>query len=270
MKRYLSVALIMLLLTGCVVSTEESKVETSTSIAEESNEKTIESSFIGEVTGYETFPEGYGWYDQTIIYVSNEKIKLDLIWPYSAGCMEREVMQDKAFKSARDALEKVLPIGTNVLVIKSNFENGEWVGDSMDAFVHKIDGELKIPKLTPPLDSVNEQLVLTGYWVPLEKGFESPAYSFTATYGEFNPEYLSEIQKQYAPLILSAGNKARFEQVGATPICLTMALNYAIDAFYGGISFSRGDEEENRLWWIKRNKSRSCRDGDGDGVCYER
>jgi hypothetical protein len=48
-----------------------------------------------------------------------------------------------------------------------------------------------------------------------------------------------------------------------------LAFDYEIDSFYDGVSFSRNDEEKNRLWWIERNKPVYCRDGDGDGICFE-
>ena len=127
-----------------------------------------------------------------------------------------------------------------------------------------------IPKIAPPADSVNERLVLTGYWVPHWKGIDFDAYSFNATYGNFNPDYLSQTQEEYVPYILEAGNLARSTQTGAVPVCSTLALDYQIDFFYKQVSAFRNDEEKNRLWWIERNKARNCRDGDGDGICYER
>ena len=179
------------------------------------------------------------------------------------------MLQDNAFSSARDALEKTLPIGQRVLVILSNYENGEWVGDESKGFIHILeDGD--DPEVAPPADSVNERLVLTGYWVPHGMGVEFDAYDFNATYGVLNPEYLSQIQEEYAPHIFEAGNKARSHFTGAMPICSTLALDYEIDFFYKQVAAFRNDEEKNRLWWIERNKPRNCRDGDGDGICYER
>jgi geranylgeranyl pyrophosphate synthase len=181
----------------------------------------------------------------------------------------RACLHELPENSARDALEKTLPIGQRVLVVKSNFENGEWVGDQSEGFIHIIN-KGDTPEIAPPADSVNERLVLTGYWVPMEKGFDFDAYNFNAKYGNFEPDYLSVTQESYVPHIFDAGNKALDSQVGATPICSTLALDYQIDFFYKQVSAFRNDEEENRLWWIERNKPRNCRDGDGDGICYER
>jgi len=224
---------------------------------------------LGLVTGYAKLSGDFGDDRQTTIYVDDVAVELDLIWPYSAHCVERELVQDKAFSSAQDALQKLLPLGTYVLVVKSGYEKGEWVADRRKAFVHVLDRDSKRPISTPPARSVNEQLVLTGFWVPFEKGFEFDYYTYGAVYGEFNVDYLSEKQEEYAPLILAAGNEARSNQVGAMPVCNVLAINYLVDGFYGALSAFRDNEEEDRLWWIKYRSS-SCRDGDGDGVCYER
>lgn len=264
--RNIFVFVFLVSLSGCVLSTEQSAEPTASPLVTLGDE----GSFIGKVTSYAKSPEGYGGDDQTTIYVDEKRVELDLIWPYSAGCMEREIIQDEAFISAQDALESILPLGTEVLVIKSNYENGEWVGDQSDGFLHKLVKGGKAPVVAPPSSSVNEELVLTGYWVPSGKGFDFNVYAFGAQYGKFEADYLSQKQEEYAPLILAAGNIARTNQSGAMPTCSTLALDYQIDFFYKQVAAFRNDEEKNRLWWIERNKARNCRDGDGDGICYER
>jgi hypothetical protein len=252
-------------LSGCSFTPEAEKSATTTATAS----NTSEGQFIGVVTGYGVETQGFGGDDESTIYVDQKRVDLDLIWPYSAACMERELVQSKAFSSARDALEKILPIGQRVLVVKSNFENGEWVGDQSDGFIHILE-KGDTPEIAPPAGSANELLVLTGYWVPMEKGFDFDAFNFNAKYSGFEPDYLSITQESYVPYIFEAGNKALDNQVGATPICSTLALDYQIDFFYKQVSAFRNDEEKNRLWWIERNKPRNCRDGDGDGICFER
>lgn len=220
-----------------------------------------EGEFVGRVTGYEKPSEGF--YEATTIYVDDKRIELDLIWPYYATCIENTALQEKSLASAREALEVTLPIGSMVLVVSSGPEI------SPLSFLHKIDNDLGKPYRRPPLESVNELLVRTGFWVPFEKGFEFDEYTYGATYGIFNSDYLTAKQKEYAPLILTAGNKARSKKIGAMPICATLAINHNMTEFYLGLSFSREDEEQRRLAAIK-SRSSSCRDGDGDGVCYER
>jgi len=224
--------------------------------------------FIGTVTGYGVDTQGYGGDDPNTIYVDNKRVDLDLIWPYSAACMERELLQDKAFSSARDALEKTLPIGQRVLVVLSNYENGSLVGDESEGFVHILESG-DTPKVTPPADSVNERLILTGYWVPEGMGIEFDEYDFSAKYVSSYSNYLSQIQERYIPYLFEAGNKARSAQVGALPICSILALDYEIDSFYQKVSYYRNDEEKDRLLQIERNKPIYCRDGDGDGICFE-
>ncbi len=258
-------ALVIASLSGCTFTPEAENSAAPTTNASD----VAEGQFIGVVTGYGVETQSFGGDDESTVYVDEKRVDLDLIWPYSAGCMERELVQAKAFSSARDALKKILPIGQRVLVVKSNFENGEWVGDQSEGFIHKLE-EGDSPKVTPPAGSVNELLVLTGYWAPMEKGIAFDAYDFNSKYGAFEPDYLSATQEKYIPYILDAGNKAREKQVGATPICSTLALDYQIDFFYKQVSAFRNDEEENRLWWVERNKPRNCRDGDGDGICFER
>ena len=182
--------------------------------------------------------------------------------------MERELLQDKAFSSARDALEKTLPIGQRVLVVLSNYENGSLVGDESEGFIHILESG-DTPKVSPPADSVNERLILTGYWVPEGFGIEFDEYNFNAKYVSSYSNYLSQIQEGYIPYLFEAGNKARTAQVGALPICSILALDYEIDTFYQKVSYYRNDEEKDRLWWIEQNKPVYCRDGDGDGICFE-
>lgn len=256
----------LLLLSGCAVSTESSPEAEPSATASSDDE----SRFVGKVTGYAKSSDSFGGDQPSTVYVNENRVDLDLIWPYSAGCMERELLQDEAFTSAQDALEKILPIGTRVLVIRSNFENGEWVDDYEDGFVHILSKDSQEPATAPPNDSVNERLVLSGYWAPSKIGFEFDVYKYGATYGAFNEDYLSAMQIKYAPVILEAGNRARTEERGAMPICSTLALNYQIDFFYQQVSAFRDNEEEDRLWWVERRKPRNCRDGDGDGICYER
>ena len=267
-RRVLAYALVLSIgaasLSGCSAITEyENVAPLATSIQTNSVDQ-----YIGTVTGYGVDTQGYGGDNQNTVYVDNKRVDLDLIWPYSAGCMEREVLQDRAFSSAREALERTLPIGQRVLVVLSNYENGELVGDASKGFIHILEKGDAL-KINPPADSVNERLILTGYWVPHGMGIEFDAYDFNARYVSSNPEYLTQTQERYLPHLFEAGNKARTAQVGALPICSVLAFDYEIDSFYDGVSFSRNDEEKKRLWWIEQNKPVYCRDGDGDGICFE-
>ena len=250
-------------LSGCSVVSEYENTATSASPIQNLSMGQL----IGTVTGYGVDTQGYGGDEQNTIYVDNKRVDLDLVWPYSAACMERELLQDKAFSSARDALEKTLPIGQRVLVVLSNYENGALVGDESEGFIHILESG-DTPKVSPPADSVNERLILTGYWVPHGMGIEFDDYDSNAKYASSNPDYLSQIQERYIPYLFEAGNKARSEHSGATHICSTLTLDYEIDSFYNGVS-SRNDEEKNRLLQIERNKPVYCRDGDGDGICFE-
>ena len=243
---------LVLALSGCVSSTNSSSVSSTAELSE--------GEFVGQVTGYEKPSEGF--YKATVLFVDDRRVELDLIWPYYATCVENELLQTKSLASARQALENTLPIGSRVLVVSSG------PGRLPLSFLHKLDNDSGKPTMEPPLESVNELLVQTGFWVPFEKGFEFDEYTYGSTYGVFNSNYLTPKQQEYAPIILRAGNKARSEKVGAMPICATLAINESLTNFYLGLS-SREDEEQRRRAEIK-SRSSSCRDGDGDGVCYER
>jgi hypothetical protein len=100
-------------------------------------------------------------------------------------------------------------------------------------------------------------------------GIEFDNYDFNAKYVSSSPEYLSQTQERYIPYLFEAGNRARTTQAGALGVCSILALDYEIDSFYQKVTYYRNDEEKNRLWWIERNKPVYCRDGDGDGICFE-
>lgn len=254
-----------ILLIGCTGEESQSAQEAQ----EPTNEQVTEDSFVGVITGYSNASKGEPGDKITSVYVNETKVDLDLIWPYSAQCVERDLIKDQAYSSAQDALESLLPIGQKVLVLYSNFEDGKWVGDRSDAFLHLLETDAEAPKKDPPADSVNELLVRTGYWVPLD-GFDFDPYSPTAVYAISEYAEFSKRQSQYVPLIIKAGDETRTEKIGGQAICYGFALDYQIDFFYKQVSAFRNDEEKNRLLWIERRKSSGCRDGDGDGICYER
>jgi hypothetical protein len=253
-------------ITGCGSTDSANSSETNNATSTSNPKQEIE--FVGTVTGYAR-PD-ISADPITSVTVDEKRYELDLIWPYSVSCVDGELAESKAFSSAEDELRKILPIGQKVWVKRTTYENGEWIGDRNLVAIHILaDGETA-PNPSPPAESVNEKLVETGYWVPFGLGVDFDRFSPISTWGKYDSEYLSATQEMYLPLLSEAANPLRLAAVGPHAECITSALNYQIDNFNQQLSFFRNNEEENRLWWIQKLKSNGCRDGDGDGVCYER
>ena len=214
--------------------------------------------FFGVVDGYSE-----KWASELVI--SGRTFRLDLINTYFGSCGRDEQMEERSERESRRSVRELLQIGTRVLVIRSDPDDSERV------ILHRlIDNDFKTE--TPePSGSVNEQLVQTGFWFPWSTGADFDAFSETSTWTVVDDSRLSEIQKIYAPIINAAGNNARFEVVGGHSECLAMAFETNVSAALGQISFFRGSSDREREYRIYlRDNPRSCRDGDGDGICYER
>ena len=214
--------------------------------------------FFGVVDGYSE-----KWASELVI--SGRTFRLDLINPYFGSCGRDEQMEERSERESRRAVRELLPIGSRVLVIRSDPD------DSKRVILHLlIDDDFKTE--TPePSGSVNEQLVQTGFWFPWSTGADFDAFSETSMWTVVDDSRLSEIQKIYAPIINAAGNNARFEVVGGHSECLAMAFETNVSAALGQISFFRSSSDREREYRIYlRDNPRSCRDGDGDGICYER
>lgn len=218
------------------------------------DEHVNESTFFGTVTGY-----GEGSWGDAAVLIDGLPIVLDYIDPYGAACIER-ISDDSRALAARDEL---LPIGARVVVIRIEPHKD-------DAFVHLVDEFDPADRFA---ESVNEQLVRTGYWIPdgiaVRNNFEvthgTGVYELTDATGYLNP-----IQAMYAPRIIEAANGVLAEPVGGVVDCVAQAVEYQALLAQWEAEWA----EQRRLWEIEYQRRLaagyySCRDGDGDGVCYE-
>ncbi|MEI2268133.1 PASTA domain-containing protein [Microbacterium sp. No. 7] len=196
--------------------------------------------------------------------VDGAEIQLDLIAPVAESCGTE---LDDGTDTAYSAQLETIPLNARVLVVRSE------QGDDR-AFVHVLEGE----QITadPPLESANEALVRTGWWSPestrFDGGFgENRDQSISFDVWNANRSQLSETQAKYAPLIAAAGN----EEVDASTAGLGLCRDAAEAEAERWVARQAELKESIRQWTIEyerrlREGYYSCRDGDGDGICYER
>ena len=220
-----------------------------------------ERTFTGTITGYERDMT----LDVSTVLVDAAPVSLDLISPLAPGC--GSPLTD-GLASAAGELEKQLPIGQRVLVVMSR--PGE-----PDGFIHVLGSEDE-PESPPPADSVNERLVRTGWWVPdaaqMEGGVGLEAWgSDPVAFTPYAPRYPVESQAvAYVAQIASAGDEAVAGYVGTIGDCRRIAETDA-DAYAD--RWKEAERERQQAITEMEERIRSgyyyCRDGDGDGVCYE-
>jgi hypothetical protein len=199
--------------------------------------------------------------DRTVV-VDNAIVELDLIWTYDASCMNGEGLD---LSEAFAVKKRELPAGTKVLVVR---------GDNQDkGFIHTLD-TTGFPFEEPPADSVNERLVASGWWAPEDTGFNFQEVQSGESSNYLSDGTFSALQSQYAPLIVSAANTARSAQTGGSIVCLQQAAEYQADLAVAKAESDRrravAEEYARELERRIANGSLSCRDGDGDGHCYDR
>jgi len=215
-----------------------------------------EMTFVGVVNGY---VDG-DWGGEGSVLIDGAPIELDLISPYGSRCLD--AVDDASAYAERDRL---LPIGTRVIVERSSLSDDR-------GFVHI---EAQFDPANRFSNSVNEQLVSSGYWAPDDTAIlnSSPAPDGTVTFYDINeaPGYLNPVQALYVPAIVTAGNTVLVTPVGGMIECASQAATTQAEF----AARAAETEERMRLWeeeYQRRLASGyySCRDGDGDGVCYER
>ncbi len=230
---------------------------------------TDEAEFIGVVTGYEN-PEGdygFGCDVTNCIAVDHAAVNLAMIDTWEFSCIEPSGLnRDTAITAKQDAL----PIGTVVRVVRNGTPGQS--SYNYGGFIHVVNEATGVAAET----SVNEQLVAGGFWVPLYTWSNSDLignpYAETTIYAAKDTLY-TEVEAEYAPHLIDAANAARTQAIGGQAICVQQLADKAeADAAFWAWyaeSVRQGD-----LWyanWLKEHPGGvTCRDGDGDGVCYER
>ena len=220
-----------------------------------------ESRFTGVITGYGE-PDDIG---ARTIMVDAALVRLDLIEPIPENC---GIELDAGLTQARLVKEALLAVGKRVLVVR-----GEERSDR--GFVHLTDEVSGLPIGTPPLGSANELLVRSGWWVPDELAFTGGFVTYNdhgVSFESFVPDAnLAEVRALYAPPIARAGNDGVAAETEGLGLCKQQAESDA-ESWQKALAES---DERMRKWEIEYQKRvregyYNCRDGDGDGVCYER
>jgi len=210
---------------------------------------------------------------------ASDSVKLDMVMPYEPGvCGSKD---PDAARKAREVLERILPIGSTVLAIRGGSSALE-----DDRFFHVLTDPTVSPSPAPPAGSVNEALVASGTWVPDEYGYYyndrpydtssvliiGPEFRAPKPITEYDPERVyfetDDYGRAYSDRIIAAANTA----LTATPE--GRECRRAYNAFVKReVKESKRNEREWNEWQLKMERERqswTCRDGDGDGVCFER
>lgn len=233
----------------------------------EADKHTDEETFEGIVTGHLAPEDDYGTAcdDTLCVRVDDATVNLSLIGLFGASCYEFAPAEEEA--KAVAAKVDLLPVGTRVRVVRTE------PGDNYEGFIHILpEAE---PLVAGPEGSVNQQLVEGGYWMPKPYSvFNDGAvrWAHEALFRVKDGAILTPVESTYAPLIVEAGNLSRVGGIGGQAICVEQLAQKAIhDA-----ELEKLLEESNRrteLWhqeWLRNHPNGvQCRDGDGDGRCYE-
>jgi hypothetical protein len=174
------------------------------------------------------------------------------------GCYDPEGSYRDAALAAKADL---LPIGTRVLVVRAE-DRGH------AAFVHLLPAGSNTPDPPPPGASANELLVASGHWEP--SGFQiADEDEATGVYGIQYPDSLSPVQAEYAPLIIAAGNTAKSARTAGYGSCVAELEKEEAEQRAWLEEAERQAEEDDRRRRTSGGGGGYCRDGDGDGICYE-
>ncbi|WP_146084966.1 PASTA domain-containing protein [Rathayibacter sp. AY1E4] len=242
------------------LKTDEITNEITESVARDSH--TGERTFTGTVTG---FARDTALSISTVI-VDGRPVLLDLVDPLAPSC---GAPVSGGLDQARAVLDEQLPIGQSVLVVSSDERSAK-------GFIHVLPSGSSLPVIDPPADSVNERLVRSGWWAPSSSvmdggvgvsGVGADPVAFTPYVAKVP---LSSEAAAYVPPIVAAGDEVVANYVGTVGDCRRSA-EVDVENY---IEVSRKNEEERRAYLAEvdrriANGEFTCRDGDGDGVCYE-
>lgn len=221
-----------------------------------------ETSFIGTITGYGDKSASY--VSPTQITVDGAYLTLDLIDSPRTACID-PVENDEA--KALEAKESLLPIGTRVLVIRTDpAETLErmFFDETELAVIHLLAAGSNTPAIAPPQASANEQLVRTGYWVPAYYSFntDDAKYDHKLDYALGDKESPTAKQAEYIPFILAAANEQRVAKAGAFGTCVAQAYAKAKADFELRKEYE-ADLRKAEIEWKKKSSGSS-----GGGGCW--
>lgn len=222
-----------------------------------------EMQFYGTIEGYEAESTSlFGPPEINFVIVDGAQIALDLISPYTYGCLDAGDIElaDKDKKT-------LLPIGTKVRVVRTDQENEEL------GVIHLVEND---NLLDPFRNSANQKLVERGFWIPTQStNYSEVSYSSKTRYKIVN-EYHTPLQRKYLEIIVKKATTARIAKVGGQKTCFAMTLRYEAQERVAAAArkkeeerWARELERQRRLWEEAHSCAGGARDGDGDGICNE-
>lgn len=231
-----------------------------------------------QLTWTRKWTKGLGDSEEVESEEASEAVKLAMVMPYEPAVCGG--VDPDAARKAQEALERILPIGSTVLSIRS-----ESLGRDEDRFLHVLTGPTATPDPAPPAGSANEALVASGTWVPeyfyyyddrpyvassvsiIGPKFQAPQaiteYDAESVYFDDEEEY----GREYSDRIIAAANTA----LRNTPDGQSCQSAYAAYVEQE-VKDAKKNDREWREWQLQVERERktwTCIDGDGDGICFE-
>lgn len=223
--------------------------------------------------------DGYGDDEEVTSEPAAGAVKLDMVMPFEPeACNAKD---PDAARKAREALERILPVGSTVLAIRAGTQSRD-----LDRFLHVLASPTSAPSPAPPAGSVNEALVATGTWVPDDNPYYyddrpydassvlivGPKFRAPQPITAYDPEkpYFEEgdYGRAYSDRIIAAANTA-LTSTAEGEACRTAYTAYVKRE----VKEAKENDRETDAWLLKMERERqssTCRDGDGDGICFER
>ena len=227
-------------------------------------ERTIhwqEGQWYGKITGNS---EERSMFSSGLNYVQIDGLdfELDLIDTIDESCQVENLDE-----IAQAEKVKLLPIGTKVRVVQTS---------SKRVVLHVVASD----NLGKPLEnSVQEQLVKTGYWVPSGYGTDGGDLGSDPD-GSFQLDatgYYTGLTYKYLERLTAVANEVRVARVGGMNNCFLEAKAYVKEMAQMKAYFERQQREYERShpwlfggWGGGGSCADGSRDGDGDGICHER
>ena len=152
--------------------------------------------------------------------------KLAMVKPVTDWCYDGSSGDEAALSAkALNTREGLIPVGTPVRAILAR------PGQSNDVFIHRLTTTGQFRDGTPPVDSVNELLIKTGYWIPDIQGTSDMDLKISPRDRTWKVEYQSPIapnalEQSYKTRIIQSANETRVAKTGAIFECIESQTKY--------------------------------------------
>lgn len=152
--------------------------------------------------------------------------KLAMVKPVTDWCYDGSSGDEAALSTrALSVREDLIPVGTPVRAILAR------PGQSNDVFIHRLTTTGLYRDGNPPVDSVNELLLKSGYWIPDIQGTSDMDLKISPRDRTWKVEYQSPIapnalEQSYKTRIVQAANETRAAKTGAMFECIESQTKY--------------------------------------------